>query len=200
MADIKDIARLIAKLSAGYPNFTPTEYTLEIYLEDLRDIPADLLDLAAAHCRTSTARDQRFAPSAGEIRQAVADIRRQVQGVPTGVEAWGELLKVPKSEQYKRATDETDEHGNTIIEITPYTWSHPLVRKVAVMMGFPRFPDWDSESYERTAFLKAYEIELQTYLKQDNQPPQVSGYIEVSKAGQLSAGEQIKQLSKGLEK
>jgi hypothetical protein len=65
------------------------------------------------------------------------------------------------------------------------------------MMGFPKFPDWNSESYERTAFLKVYESELQSYLKQENQPPQVTRLIE---SKQLEVGNQIKQLTKGMTK
>ena len=196
MATAKDISKLIAKLSAAYPNFTPNEFTTEIYFEDLQDLPTDLLMVAFQHCRTNTLRDQRFAPSAGEIRQAAADIKRQSQKVPSGIEAWGELLHVPATEQYKRVTDDN------VIETTPYQWSHPLVRKVAVMMGFPKFPDWEYESFERVAFLKAYESELQSYLKQDNQLPQVTGFIEA--AGQdpalFMAEQKIKQLAKGMSK
>ena len=135
---------------------------------------------------------EKFAPPAGQIRGAANDLKRQAQGVPSAIQAWGELLHVPTNEKIKRATDEVDESGNTIIEVTPYPWSHPLVRKVAIMMGFPRFPDWDSESYERTAFIKAYEVELQSYLKQEAQLPEVSRFIE--------SNSQIKQLAKGMEK
>jgi hypothetical protein len=186
-------------LSAAYPNWNPNAFTVEVYYQDLQDIPADLLEVAARHCRTNAARDQRFAPSAGEIRGAVSDIKRQAQGVPSAIEAWGELMHVPTNEQTRQITDEKDESGSIIINITPYQWSHPLVRKVAVMMGFPRFPDWNSESYERTAFIKAYEIELQSYLKQDNQLPAVTQYIE-SKQHALPMDETIKQLTKGMER
>lgn len=201
MANAKDIGKLIAKLSAAYPNFTPNEYTYEIYLEDLQDIDSDLLTAAAQHCRTSTNRDQRFAPSAGEIRQAVGDIKRQVQGVPSALDAWGELLHVPVDEYVSRVTDELDEQGRVIIEKRPYQWSHPLVRKVAVMLGFPRFPDWESESFERSTFLKAYEAELQSYLKQEGQPEAVKNFIaDVRDPAFLLVEKKVKQLSGGMAK
>jgi hypothetical protein len=201
MAEIKDIFKLTAMLSAAYPNWNVTEFTNEVYYQDLKDIPTDVLFVAAQHCRTSTARDQRFAPSAGEIRAAAGEIKRQVQGVPSGLEAWGELLHVPTDEQIKSVTDEKDEEDRVIIEVRTYQWSHPLVRKVAFMMGFPRFPDWESESFERTAFLKAYEIELQNYLKQDNQPQEVKNFIADQKdPALLMAEKKIKQLTEGMEK
>jgi len=201
MADLKDIVKLTSMLSAAYPNWNVTEYTNEIYFQDLKDIPSEDLMVAAQHCRTSTARDQRFAPSAGEIRAAYADIKRQIQGVPSALEAWGELLHVPSDEKVRNILDEKNEDGAWIIEVSEYQWSHPLVRTVAVMMGFPRFPDWDSESFERTAFLKAYEIELQNYLRQDGQPQEVKNYIADNKDPELLMAEnRIKQLTKGMEK
>jgi len=158
-----------------------------------------LLFVAARHCRTSTSRDQRFAPSAGEIRAAVGDLKRQAQGVPSALEAWGELLHVPTDEYTSRVTDEKDEQGRVIIEKHPYQWSHPLVRKVAVMLGFPKFPDWDAESFERNVFLKAYENELQAYLKQDGQPQDVKNYIaDQQDPALLLAEKKIKQLTEGM--
>jgi len=98
-------------------------------------------------------------------------------------------------------TDEIDNEGRVIIEKRPYQWTHPLVRKVAVMLGFPRFPDWDAESFERTTFLKAYEAELQNYLRQDNQPQQVKAYIaDQQDPALLLADQKIKQLTKGMQK
>ena len=82
MATDIDIAKIVTMLSAAYPNWSPNEFTNEVYFQDLQDIPTDLLMVAVKHCRTSTQRDQRFAPSAGEIRQAVSDIKRQTQGIP----------------------------------------------------------------------------------------------------------------------
>lgn len=196
MATDRDIAKLIAKLSAAYPNWNPNEFTSEIYFQDLQDIPADVLEAACQHCRTTTARDQRFAPSAGEIRAAAADIKRQAQGVPSPIQAWAELFHVPVTEETRELIEE---NGENVILVKPYQWSHPLVSKVAHMMGFPKFPDWNSESYERTAFLKVYEQELQSYLKQENQPPQVANLIE-NKSAQLEAGKPIKQLTKGMTK
>ena len=75
MASLTDIATVTAKLSAAYPNWNLTEYTNDVYYEDLKDLPTDLLFAAAQHCRTSVTRDQRFAPSAGEIRVAAVDLK-----------------------------------------------------------------------------------------------------------------------------
>lgn len=187
MANPKDIAILTAKLSAAYPNWNLTEFTNDVYYEDLKDLPADVLFAAAQHCRTSVTRDQRFAPSAGEIRVAAFELKRQADGVPSALDAWAELLKAPKSEEFLRNTGEQDENGAWIIERIAYRWSHPLVRKVAVAMGFPKFPDWESESFERTAFLKAYQAELDRYITIEAQPEEVKRFVSQANRPQLEA-------------
>lgn len=178
MCELIDIDQIVEMLEIAFPNFKPRDkdQTKELYWQTLNDIPSDELKAAVLHCLTEAGRA--FAPSVGEIRGAVNEIKRLVKHVPSALEAWGELLHAPKTEEYK---DIVEENGQTFIQVTPYKWSHPLVRKVAVMMGFPKFPDWESESYERTAFFKAYEIELQSYLKQDDLLPIVTNYIENSK-------------------
>ena len=73
MCEKQDIARLVAITSAAYPAWQVNEYTIEVYYQDLRDLPADLLFAAAAKARTNMSRNMAFAPSTGEIRQAAAD-------------------------------------------------------------------------------------------------------------------------------
>jgi hypothetical protein len=198
MATIKDVAMVTTMLSAAYPNWNVNEYTTQVYFEDLQDLPSDLLLLAAKHCRTNPTRDQRFAPSAGEIRAAAMDIKRQAQGVPSALEAWGELFRVPTNERTKWVED--DAQGNPVIVTAPYQWSHPLPKKVAYLLGFPKFPDWNSESYERTTYLKVYEIELQAWLKADNQIPEINEFITASHAKALPMGTALTQLSKKMSK
>lgn len=198
MSTQNDVAQIMAMIGAAYPNFTVTQAVGMVYYDLLKDIPADVLKAATMQCCAEAGR--KFAPSVGEIRGAVGEINRQIRGVPSALQAWGELLKAPKEEKIYEETNERNDDGAIIINVYPYKWSHPLVREVAVMMGFPRFPDWESESFERTAFLKAYEIELQRYLKQDIQIQDVSRMIEEKRTQELTAGSQIKQLTEGMEK
>lgn len=198
MASLTDIATVTAKLSAAYPNWNLTEYTNDVYYEDLKDLPTDLLFAAAQHCRTSVTRDQRFAPSAGEIRVAAVELKCQADGIPSALEAWSELLKVPKSEEYVKKGG-MDSEGRIIVEYIKYQWSHPLVRKVAIAMGFPKFPDWEKESYERSAFMKAYQVELSRFLTIEAQPDTVKQFVSVSLNNRIESGISAvtKQLSKG---
>jgi len=198
MATKKDILEILGLITVAYPNFKMVQSgdvsTADAYLAFLGDLPSDLLKSAVL--QTCAESGRAFAPSVGEIRGAAQDILRQVQGIPSALEAWGELMHVPTSEKTTWTSDpvEYTEDGRVIIYEKPYEWSHPLVRKVAIMLGFPRFPDWDSESYERNVFMKAYEIELQSYLKQNSRLPDVTRFIE------NNTSNSIKQLSEGMKR
>ncbi len=178
MASQVETAQIVAIIGAAYPNFSPTKETIQVYYELLKDIDGSALKIATLQCCAESGR--KFAPGVGEIRGAVNDMRRQATGVPTALEAWAELLKAPKEGKSYRITDEVDENGATIIEEKIYKWSHPLVEQTAKMLGFPKFPDWSQESFERNTFFKAYEIQLQKHLKETEQLPEVKAYIEAA--------------------
>ncbi|MCR4314341.1 MAG: replicative helicase loader/inhibitor [Candidatus Uhrbacteria bacterium] len=185
MASQIDVAKIVAMLSAAYPNWSANEYTTQVYYDDLKDIETSLLITASNRCRTESGR--KFAPSVGEIRGMAGQIKREILGVPSALEAWGELLTAPKNEETRSIVENT-------IEIRPYQWSHPLVRKVAVLMGFPRFPDWDSESFERAAYIKQYDLELIKFIQFDDDLPQVKNYITSESPALLSMGKLTKKL------
>ena len=73
MANPQDISKVIARLSAAFPNWNVTQYTIQVYCEDLCDIPADELEQAARQCRMEEGRA--FAPTIGELRKAWAYIK-----------------------------------------------------------------------------------------------------------------------------
>lgn len=75
MANPQDISRVIARLSAAFPNWNVNEYTIQVYCEDLADIPADELEEAASDCRKEPGRA--FAPTIGELREAWLDWRER---------------------------------------------------------------------------------------------------------------------------
>lgn len=196
MADRKDILEILALISVAFPNFKMVQSgdvsTADAYLAFLGDLPADVLKLATLKCCSESGRA--FAPSVGEIRGAVSEILRHTQRIPSTLEAWDEINNAPKSGEYRRLTDEQNEDGAWIIEVTPFTWSHPLVEKVARMLGFPDFPNPTNEGVDRAHFFKQYENELKGYLEAGVQLPEITRYIE------SKANEQIKQLTKGMTK
>ena len=66
MATQADVSKVLARLSAAFPNWNVNKYTMQVYFEDLQDIPADELEEAARACRMETGRA--FAPTIGELR------------------------------------------------------------------------------------------------------------------------------------
>lgn len=186
MAEPKDIANMTARLSAAYPSWNISALTNEVYYEDLKDIPADELMLAAQYCRTDTKRDQRFAPSAGEIRKAAADLRRKAQGIPSALDAWDEVCNAKKPSEYKIFRD------GDFVEPVPYKWSHPLVEKIAKQFGWPHFPKFENEGVDRAHFFKQYESASADTTSTMMELPQVAKYIE--------SGDAVKKLADGMRK
>lgn len=184
MASPNDIANLTARLSAGYPNWNITALTNEVYYEDLKDIPTEELILAVKHCRTSTTRDQRFAPSAGEIRQAVGELRGMSNNVPSSYDAWQEFHRAVTSSNYSGR------------------WTHPLVGRAADLIGMREYgrSDVDDQPSWRARFIQCYE-QLQERAERENLLlPEVRGYIETNGGRMLAPVDQMKQLTARLAK
>ena len=185
MAEKQDIAKLVAVTSAAYPAWQVNEYTIEVYYQDLRDLPADLLFAAAAKARTNAARNLAFAPSTGEIRQAAAEILRSVQGVPSSFQAWQEV---------NRAMLEVGSYGKP-------TFSHSLIGQAVDALGWRNLCMSDNAVADRARFLQAYEQLADRNETEMMEPPAVRGYIEQASGRALPAPfDQIKQLTARLEK
>ena len=185
MCEKQDIARLVAITSAAYPAWQVNEYTIEVYYQDLRDLPADLLFAAAAKARTNAARNLAFAPSTGEIRQAAAEILRSVQGVPSSYQAWQEV---------NRAMIDIGSYG------TP-AFSHPLIGQAVDALGWRNLCMSENSVADRARFIQAYEQLAERTETEMMETPIVRGYIEKESGRALPAPfDQIKQLTARLEK
>lgn len=162
MSDEKDIAKIVTMLSAAYPNWKTTAFTVEVYYQDLRDLPADLLAAACAKARTNTERNLAFAPSTGEIRAAATEILRTIAGVPSSYQAWQEVLRV-------------------IVEVGSYRtpeFSHPLIADAVRTLGWRNLCLSEDQTSDRFRFIQAYE-QLASRAESDAMElPQVRGYIE----------------------
>lgn len=192
MASQSEMAQVVAVISSAYPNFAVTKETMQVYYDLLNDLPTDLLKAATLKCCAEAGR--KFAPSVGEIRGAAAELHARAQGVPSVLEAWNEVCNAPKSGETRTVTDEYTKTGAVIIDVKKYKWSHPLVQRVALMLGFPAFPATDNESVDRAHFFKQYEAELQRYNGEAVELPQVTRYLETARQVALPMGELVKQL------
>ena len=185
MCEKQDIARLVAITSAAYPAWNVNEYTIEVYYQDLRDLPADLLFAAATKARTNASRNLAFAPSTGEIRRAAAEILRSVRGVPSSYQAWQEVV---------RAMVDVGSYG------TP-SWSHPLIGQAVDALGWRNLCMSENAVADRARFIQAYEQLAERNETEMMEPPAVRGYIEQASGRSLPVPfDQIKQLTTRLEK
>ena len=159
MADHKTIARIVAEISAAYPNWNVTEYTIEVYYQDLKDIPDDELMVAAQHCRTENGR--RFAPSVGEIRGAVAELRGISSNIPTAFEAWGEVLEQFKYTGYYNEPK----------------FSHPIIAETVRLMGWKELCVSENQIADRARFVQCFDQLVARAERDEMILPDVRGYL-----------------------
>lgn len=181
MASRVDVSKVVAVLSAAYPNWAVSEYTAEVYYEDLKDIPTEELSAAAQHCRTEIGR--KFAPSVGELRGAVAELRSFSNNVPSSFQAWQEVIT--------QMRDNGGDFGNPV-------WSHALVERVVRTMGWRELRMSENQVADRARFIQCYEQLQERATREDLLLPEVRGYLEVNGARLLAPADQIKQLSERL--
>jgi hypothetical protein len=182
MSEPRDIAQIIGILSAAFPNFKPTELTAEVYYQTLGDIASDELKAAVLHCITQSGRA--FAPSVGEIRGAVAELRSLSANVPSSFQAWQEVQE--------QILINGGDYG------TP-EWSSPLVEEAVKRMGWRALRMSEDQTADRARFLQCYEQIVDRATKREMLLPQVAGYIETKQANALASGE-MKRLAEGLSK
>jgi hypothetical protein len=182
MATKQDIMKILGVISAAYPNFAPTEQTVEVYWQVLSDIPSDELKAATLHCISESGR--KFAPSVGELRGAVGELRGLSSNVPSSFEAW---------QEFKRAVTRSNYSPE---------WSHPLVKQAANLIGMREYghSDVDDEPSWRARFIQCYE-QLQERAERENLLlPEVRGYIEHNGGRLLAPADQMKQLTARMKK
>ena len=183
MATEKDIAEIVGVISAAYPNFNPSEYTVEVYHQTLKDIETDLLKAATLQAISEAGR--KFAPSVGEIRGAVGEIRKQVMNIPSSYQAWEEVQK--------QIVENGGDFGTPV-------WSHSLVEQTVSAIGWRNLRMSENQTADRARFIQAYEQLQPRAEKEEMQLPEVRGYIEANGGKRLAPVDEMKRLSEGMSK
>lgn len=184
MCEPRDIEQIINMLEVAFPNFHPKDVkmTKEIYWQTLSDIPTDELKAAVLHCVTEAGRA--FAPTIGEIRGTVADLRAAAANVPSSYGAW---------EEVRRAMSEIGSYG------VP-EWSSLLVARVVSSLGWRNLCMSENQTADRARFIQAYEQLMDRAMSESTMLPEVKGYIEKRGGRLLDASQDIKQLAEGMRK
>lgn len=186
MASAIDIAEILAVIAVAYPNFTVTEKTNEIYWQILSDIPTDELKAATLHCISESGR--KFAPSVGELRGAVGELRGMTSNVPSSYQAWNEFRHIVVTGNYRLGKCAREDEAQ---------FSHPLVEKAAKLIGLRAYgqSDVSDEMSWRARFIQCYE-QLQERAERENLlVPEVRGYIETNGGRFLAPSDKMKLLA-----
>jgi hypothetical protein len=168
------------RLSARWPRYKLTEYTIMAYTMDLAHIPIELLEVAERQCATKYT----FFPAVHEILAEVAELQRKQNAVPTAYEAWEDLVKGRRG-KWKECIEE---NGQWFIEEREYKFIHPLVTRVAEMLGWPDGFPTDNPVADRAHYFKAYEQTLSDLVNDQMMHPEVRQFLEDKHNGRQITG------------
>jgi len=163
----RQISKTLGYLAMLFPAFKLEKPIIDAYLTILRDLPAESVQLAAQQLGTEK---RAFFPAAGEIRQAVFDLRETAEEIPSAYEAWGQIKgTVPGYHPLtKKALDALG--GNK-------AWGNSLVTE---------------EMSWRARFIAAYEVLLNRERESIRMLPDVREHVDQLKAGKVD--DEIKRL------
>ena len=197
-----EIAEIIGYMKLVFPNYAPDVAspmnTVDVLHDLLGDIPAETLKMAVREACAEPGRA--FAPAVGEIRETALKLTVSALGIPNEFEAWAEVCKMPKdmTSNHIEIDEEgkmvTNENGSVIILEEQLKWSHALVEKTALLMGWPEFPS-ENESLDRAHFFQAYRAEISRLMESEGELPAVREYIEeLRRNTSLPIGQELKKL------
>ncbi len=178
MAKTNDIRQIINMFVAAFPNFKPSELTPEVYMQTLGDIPTEELKAAVLHCLSESGRA--FAPSIGEIRGAVSELRSYAANVPSPFQAWQEVLQ--------QMNENGGDFGNPV-------WSHPLIERAVRAIGWRNLRMSENPIADRARFLQCFEQLQERAARENMLLPEVRGYIEANGARLMAPADQIRLLT-----
>jgi len=180
MASDECIARILMEIADAYPSFEFTPERVKVWQKYLKDYEDDLLT-AALEFYISTS-DKAFAPAIPEIRSAATQLKIQIAGIPTSLEAWEDVLKAHPPRRILSGQIDP-ESGLEMIQDDVYIFIHPIVEKVAVMLGWPgKFPVSDEVSVDRAHFVKAYDMAISKASVLDRQIPEIKQFVQVQRS------------------
>ena len=165
MATQSNISKELRRILAAYPQHAarlePSQVTamLEVWHEDLADLPDDLLAVA---CRNHRERSQ-WLPSIAEIRASAVSLMRQASPArQSASEAWGEV---------KRAIARVGYCGQPV-------FSNPATSAVVRRMGWRDIcMDDGPEGVIRAQFERTYNAEIERMESAVQQSPAVRDFI-----------------------
>lgn len=152
----KELAQVLAVLSAAYPRWEITEELPVVYYDLLGDLDISVLRQAAKEW----AMTEKWPPTIADLRHKAAQICGYL--APSGGQAWSEIISSINSGVYD-------------------SWSHPAIAKAVRTFGLSEIRFSDNLSVTRAQFLKMYaDVEAKS-----NQQVILSPKLEIGAANDL---------------
>jgi len=126
----------MALLTSAYPNFEPRPETVEVYVQMLQDLPANVLFAAVHQCIAEC----RFFPTVAEIRERARAIQPAAQ-IPSAAEAWEEVMREVRRVGY---------YGVPAFE-------NPITARVVKALGWREICMSENVVADRAHFMRMYE-------------------------------------------
>lgn len=172
MATDAEIHKALTLLAAAYPRFDLPEATIKVYQRLLADLDFDLLKAATLQCATLC----KFFPTVAEIRDAAVELSTMAEGIPSDIEAWGEI---------NREIQRVHHDGRP-------EFSHPLIEQIVRDLGWRSLCLSDNQIADRARFMDAYEKNLKVSRRRRQMLPEVTGIVDKRLEDRRAS---IKQLS-----
>lgn len=137
MANKQDITEILMILQTAYPQTEMGDYTPQLYLELLQDIPGDILKQAVLHHVSRSP----WYPKVSEIRRSAVELQINAPAIPNAYEAWQMVCTaIVKYGRYGRPQ-----------------FDHPMVEKTVDVMGWVNLCMSTNQVADRARFVDAYE-------------------------------------------
>jgi hypothetical protein len=173
MTTREDIKNVIAYLIMAFPNYNPNLdgkiNSIDVMFDLLGDMSLDTIQTAVKACCAEPWRA--FAPSAGEIRGMATQFHVKVTGLPSAGEAWAVVYD--SFERMPAGNMAGGGHG-PILDL-------PIVKEAVHQMGGYTsigVDFFEQLSYNRTSFMKIYQILFDRALADAGELPQVTAYVQ----------------------
>lgn len=134
------IAALVGALAAAFPHATITKETLKVYVQALSDVEPEVLAAAVNQCLA----ESEFFPTVAKIRGMCLALTSDVTRQPSGLEAWGEVLRQIGSVGYYEKP----------------RFDSPLITKAVNAIGWQSLCLSENQVADRAHFCKVYDALL----------------------------------------
>ena len=214
-----EIAKLILSMKF-YPNSPITDKSVETVIDSfddtLSDLPFEAVEAAVKQYKST----ETFFPTPGKLREIAMDLQMLAMGVPSPAEAWGMVLTGEKHVPSVWCEDGArlrKEASNSYENQPAYNrhmndcdicclggfrevYNHPVVAETVRVLGGRDIIITDNPTADRARFIDAYREIVARERRKAAMVPDVKAYLVETKHNLMDAGNQIKQLTKGLTK